>query len=50
VSWFVLREPIKVSQEQVERVKQLIGGDNSRHLPGGALLPIDGRAIYYSPQ
>jgi carbonic anhydrase len=49
VSWYVMREPIKVSQDQVEHVKQLIGGENARHLPGGTLLPLEGRVIRYSP-
>jgi len=50
VSWFVMREPIKVSQDQIDHVKQLIGGENARHLPGGAVLPIEGRVIRYSPK
>ncbi len=50
VTWYVMREPIKVSQEQVDHVKQLIGGENARALPGGVLLPIEGRVIRYSPK
>lgn len=47
VSWYVLKEPIKVSEDQVRLVHQLIGGENARQLHGGRLMPLEGREIHF---